>query len=440
MYFLRLQTVVNLVQTTPPKRQKLTTRAVVFVDGGAEAALGAKAFKLVPAGLLAASTAGAEARPAQTVMEAQERGELVQLQDDARYAMEGLSVGCSIDTQRESAVVLTEMLCSRKGRLALRADGLAQQVLSCLAKLKPAKDGVLGLAATLVLLMLTSEDAHPTYLASVAAAVLMDQLLQSKQSFQDVGASCPSGARLVRMMNSRPLCTIIASTAAADQRDLLLVAMEQATSSQQASKVEVCSSSSSDNSEAVALGSSGSVQAGLEKQAFPALLVLLGQQLLAESQQQDCQQALHGCLSVLMNLSHQNPQGAAVISDAGGLGVAAATIVQLLQPVQHDEGALCKQVLQHLELISVALGLLINLVSGDAANSKRLTALSYTMAGDCPEVAVTVASSLQDQSLQPIVCAVQRCLSFYVSTGAITEHARSTLEQLLQHLEAIAVG
>jgi len=53
-------------------------------------------------------------------LQAQERGELVQMQDDARYAMDGLSMGCSIDTQRESAVVLTEMLCSRKGRLALR--------------------------------------------------------------------------------------------------------------------------------------------------------------------------------------------------------------------------------------------------------------------------------------------------------------------------------
>jgi len=40
-----------------------------------------------------------------------------------------------------------------------------------------------------------------------------------------------------------------------------------------------------------------------------------------------------------------------------------------------------QQVLQHLELISVALGLLINLVSGDAANSKRLTAHSCTVTG-----------------------------------------------------------
>lgn len=42
------------------------------------------------------------------------------MQDDARYAMDGLAPTCSIETQRESAVALTEMLCSRKGRLALR--------------------------------------------------------------------------------------------------------------------------------------------------------------------------------------------------------------------------------------------------------------------------------------------------------------------------------
>lgn len=64
------------------------------------------------------------------------------------------------------------MLCS------CSADGLAQQVLTSLAKLKPGKDKVLGLASIIILLMLTSEDAHPAYLASIAAAVLFDQLLQ----------------------------------------------------------------------------------------------------------------------------------------------------------------------------------------------------------------------------------------------------------------------
>lgn len=53
-------------------------------------------------------------------LQAQERGELVQMQDDASYAMDGLAATCSMDTQRDSAVTLTEMLSTRKGRVALR--------------------------------------------------------------------------------------------------------------------------------------------------------------------------------------------------------------------------------------------------------------------------------------------------------------------------------
>jgi hypothetical protein len=52
--------------------------------------------------------------------QAQERGELVKLQDDASYAMDGLSATCRLDTQQDSAVTLTEMLSTRKGRVALR--------------------------------------------------------------------------------------------------------------------------------------------------------------------------------------------------------------------------------------------------------------------------------------------------------------------------------
>ena len=52
--------------------------------------------------------------------QAQERGELVKLQDDASYAMDGLAPTCKLDTQQDSAVSLTEMLSTRKGRVALR--------------------------------------------------------------------------------------------------------------------------------------------------------------------------------------------------------------------------------------------------------------------------------------------------------------------------------
>lgn len=175
--------------------------------------------------------------------------------------------------------------------------------------------------------------------------------------------------------------------------------------------------------------------------------------------------------------------------------------------------------LQQLDLISVALGLLINLVSGEPANSRRLASTAarfgsssaddvcddaslvpllckvMTAVGellqrasedeqmeagaatppvhqsrsqaaaagsahgiddnsageasiveaycamllgflvrDCEDVARCVPQLLHGQSLQPVVDAVQRCVSFYISAGAITDHTKNTLEELLQHL------
>lgn len=69
-------------------------------------------------------------------------------------------------------------LLPRAVAVSCSTDGLAQQFLTNLAKLKASKDCVLGLAATLSLWYLSAEDANPCYLASVAAAVLVDQLLQ----------------------------------------------------------------------------------------------------------------------------------------------------------------------------------------------------------------------------------------------------------------------
>ena len=52
--------------------------------------------------------------------QAQERGELQQLQDDATYALDGLSPASAASTQREAAASLAEILASRRGRAALR--------------------------------------------------------------------------------------------------------------------------------------------------------------------------------------------------------------------------------------------------------------------------------------------------------------------------------
>lgn len=63
-----------------------------------------------------------------------------------------------------------------------RKDSLAGLVLSALAKLKVGRDAVLALAASCALLALTQEDADPRYIASKAAMVLADQVLQVRAS------------------------------------------------------------------------------------------------------------------------------------------------------------------------------------------------------------------------------------------------------------------
>lgn len=81
-----------------------------------------------------------------------------------------------------------------------------------------------------------------------------------------------------------------------------------------------------------------------QQQAFPVLLVQVANQLMSAGDQEDCQQALHVCLSVLMNLSHQNPGGAVGIAAAGGMQAGSAVIGQLLGPARHSRQELCKQV------------------------------------------------------------------------------------------------
>jgi hypothetical protein len=59
-----------------------------------------------------------------------------------------------------------------------RHDGLAQQILTAAAKVKGSRDPLLALACSIMVLAVAQPDAYPGYLASTAAAVLVDQLLQ----------------------------------------------------------------------------------------------------------------------------------------------------------------------------------------------------------------------------------------------------------------------
>eukprot|EP00955_Chlamydomonas_euryale_P017916 190732-Chlamydomonas_euryale.AAC.23 len=56
------------------------------------------------------------------------QGEQLQAMDDALYALDGLKPASSLATQRESFAALTALLSTRRGRAALVADGVTQQV------------------------------------------------------------------------------------------------------------------------------------------------------------------------------------------------------------------------------------------------------------------------------------------------------------------------
>lgn len=295
-----------------------------------------------------------------------------------------------------------------------------------------------------------------------------------------------------------------------------------------------------------------------QSQPFPAVLVAVAQQLLQGVDQEQSRAALHVVLSVLMNLIHGNRAGGALIYSVGGMDVAADIYTTLLQGSAGRHDVLCSAVLQHLDLLSVALGVLINLVSNEPQHSRKLAAAqpvaaaaapgdsSGSSTGVCsfvqllctvvsalgqllqqhmdqedlvdesqqraaaplhppptagkpspsgttaaaaagvlpssgvkvvtsptaaaealgsdtaseasivevysgmllgflvrdgdPALAQAVAAQLPGNSLEPLTSATGRCLDFYVRTGAITEHTRGTLEELLRHLVAVKAG
>ncbi|GLI70161.1 hypothetical protein VaNZ11_014784 [Volvox africanus] len=143
---------------------------------------------------------------AHSILEAQERGELLQLQDDAQYALDGLAsaekamatsapVGCG-GVVREAAVALAAILATRRGRAALSQPvNLAMKALTSLARLSVVpRDAVAALAAAVIILSLVQEDAMPAYGASYAAALLLRQVLvQAEQDQPPELQSHPQG-------------------------------------------------------------------------------------------------------------------------------------------------------------------------------------------------------------------------------------------------------
>lgn len=333
------------------------------------------------------------------------------------------------------------------------------------------------------------------------------------------------------------------AAAAAQQLHLLLLVLENATFTCPENGTALVeaqvgpgskSSSKASKQQQGSAAEAASAQSDQQVQSFPAVLVGVARALLQDVHQEQARTALHVALSVLMNLIHDNRDGGVLICGVGGMDVAADIYSTLLQDSQGDHEALCAAVLQHLDLLSVALGVLINLVSNEPQHSRKLAAAGAGEAGSAasssqgvstfvqllctvvsalgqllqqhmdqeeagsqqaaagpssaaaglpagakvvtspsaaaealgsntaseasivevysgmllgflvrdgdPDLAQAVAAQLPGSSLEPLTSATGRCLDFYVRTGAITDHTRTTLEQLLRHLVAVKAG
>jgi hypothetical protein len=79
--------------------------------------------------------------------------------------------------------------------------------------------------------------------------------------------------------------------------------------------------------------------------------------------------------------------------------------------------------------------------AGEAAIAEAYCAMlaGFLLRGD-KKLQRLAASLLPGGTLQPVVSAVRRCLSFYVTAGAITGSTRDKLVQLLAELEAVGAG
>lgn len=396
--------------------------------------------------------------------------------------------------------------------------------------------GIITVLAWLVLTL--QEQATSSQYASKATAVeklkhnlRLHGALQRLANLVAETAAAPGGAAAVAQQLHLLLLVLENATFTCPDNGTALVEVQVGPGSKSSSKTSKQQQGSAANA--------ASAPSDQQVQSFPAVLVGVARALLLDVHQEQARTALHVALSVLMNLIHDNRDGGVLICGVGGMDVAADIYSTLLQDSQGNHEALCAAVLQHLDLLSVALGVLINLVSNEPQHSRKLAAaeagaaasaagssqgvstfvqllctvvsalgqllqqhmdqedaggsqqpataaaagpssaaaglpagakvvtspsaaaealgsntaseasivevysgmlLGFLVRDGDPDLAQAVAAQLPGSSLEPLTSATGRCLDFYVRTGAITDHTRTTLEQLLRHLVAVKAG
>ncbi|BDA42662.1 hypothetical protein COCOBI_03-5550 [Coccomyxa sp. Obi] len=177
-----------------------------------------------------------ETAPATSVMEAQESGEQFEIQDNVVYALDGLTSSASPAVRRESAAKIAEICTSRRGRLALRADALIQDVMAAGSKLALAKEPIVALAFSAMLLAFSRDKLDQAVLAQRESLTVLGVLLEAHANadFKACQARSACGS-LARLLRDSPLAALVPLSERACPSSLALAALAGATDPQHSS-------------------------------------------------------------------------------------------------------------------------------------------------------------------------------------------------------------
>eukprot|EP00803_Ostreobium_quekettii_P007373 evm.model.scf_89.10 EVM.evm.TU.scf_89.10 scf_89:44706-48720(+) len=118
-----------------------------------------------------------------TVTEVEELGQMLEIQDSAVYALDGLRSGCSKAMQFGSALSLVSLLLKRKGRAALRRSKLVMETLKGLGRLNVQGAPFGWLVSGCAIVGLSQLDSNVGALATKEAACLVSSLLAQDRDF-----------------------------------------------------------------------------------------------------------------------------------------------------------------------------------------------------------------------------------------------------------------
>ncbi|KAL0041625.1 hypothetical protein WJX79_009899 [Trebouxia sp. C0005] len=403
--------------------------------------------------------------PATTVLEAQESGEHTQIVDDIVYAIDGLGQASSRNSWQDSASTLAEICNTRRGRQAFRIEGLFKEAMTAALQLPLHDNCTMALAFAAMLLSFASGDvANRALLATTEAVQLIGQLLQVHSSLQ---ACTAAQAKLAKIFRNGVMSLVVARHHNPSPSLVITAALSTALSPDKSSLA------------AEKLKENLRAEGVLEQLVYAAQRHAMQEEDVATPSQTDADDrppsAFNQCLTVLEHASFAyggvTPRRALahtrqhVLTDVGPITAALGLLINLVENCNDTRQQLKAMKLQDSSPGGDVPQLLCRLMqvsassrrssmspsprrSGGEVTEQQLAdheddgaasivevyaALLYgfLLADDSALQAVAVSTL---GSLQPIISAIKKCLSFYVDAGAITSQNEDSLRKLLASL------